>query len=596
MPIRRLPPELVSQIAAGEVIERPASIVKELVENSLDAGARRIDIDIEAGGIRRIRIRDDGSGIACDDLPLALAAHATSKIERLGDLDCIASLGFRGEALASIASVAELTLSSRASGADRAWRYGPGDREPVPVAHPQGTTVEVRELFYNVPARRKFLRSERTEFQHIEQVVRKLALSHQDRAFSLTHDGRDAFTLASAGDEAAQRERLAALCGAEFVAAALPVAREAAGLTLSGYVARPAFSRAQGDLQLFFVNGRMVRDRLLLNAVRQAYADVLHHARHPAFVLYLAIDPAEVDVNVHPAKHEVRFRESGRVHGFVRQTLDAVLGGTAAQSAVQAPEAVLERLVSSRPLPLSAPVSRATGIGDAWRVWDDVTLRDVAREDPRAQAVVGPGCVAVAEVAPEDDLPLGQAIGQVQGVYVLAQNARGLVLVDMHAAHERITYERLKRQFAGAGVVRQALLVPCEISLSARECELAEEHAEDFSRHGLVIDRAGPRTLLLREAPALLASGDLAQLVRDVLSDLAEEGRSRRIGEAGDRLLATLACHGAVRAHRRLTLDEMNALLRDMEITERSAQCNHGRPTWIELPMEALDRLFQRGR
>ena len=575
MAIRSLPETLVNQIAAGEVIERPASVVKELVENSLDAGARRIDIDVEQGGVRLVRVRDDGCGIAADELPLALARHATSKIASLDDLERVGSLGFRGEALPSIASVARLRLVSATGQADHATALEP-DGEIAPAAHPPGTTIEVRDLFHNTPARRRFLRTERTEFGHVERVVRRLALGRFDVEFRLTHNGRAISRWpAGTGDEAATR-RLQAAYGDEFVHHALHVAHGGAGMRVQGWVAQPTFSRGQPDLQEFYVNGRAVRDRTVNHAVRQAYADVLHHGRHPAFVLYLELDPAQVDVNVHPTKHEVRFREGRLVHEFLRRTLEEALAGTRAGTAPAAP-ARAERLHAGS----TAGAQPGMGLPVAEAVTHYAALHEAA----------GSECPAEQSVP-----PLGFARAQIHDVYIVAENAEGLVLVDMHAAHERVTYERLKAAHDAGPIRAQPLLVPVGLAVSRDEADRAESHAQTFAALGFEVDRAGPDRLQIRQVPALLAAGDPESLLRDVLSDLAALGDSRRIEDARNHVLATMACHGSVRAGRRLTLEEMNALLREMERTERSDQCNHGRPTWVQLDMQGLDRLFLRGR
>ncbi|HHO67887.1 MAG TPA: DNA mismatch repair endonuclease MutL [Gammaproteobacteria bacterium] len=592
MRIHPLDPQLVNQIAAGEVVERPASVVKELLENSLDAGARRIDIDIEAGGKRLIRIRDDGHGIHRDDLALALSRHATSKIASLEELERVASLGFRGEALPSIASVSRLVLRSRSADADSGWEVqGDGSErvgEPVPVAHPVGTTVEVRDLFFNVPARRKFLRTETTEYRHLEGVVQRIALSRPQVALELRRNGKAVYRLAAADDIAGRERRLQSLCGTGFVEQAVHIEHEAAGLRLYGWIAQPTFSRSQPDLQHFFVNGRMVRDKLVAHAVRQAYQDVLYHGRHPAFVLYLELDPAAVDVNAHPAKHEVRFRDSRLVHDFLFRSLHQVLAGLrpaaqpATAAAVQAAGAAAPQpaaYAAQQPMPL--PVREQV---DAY-----ARLHPASGEGGEPVEVAGDG---EADGIP----PLGYALAQLKGVYILAENATGLVLVDMHAAHERITYEHLKASHAAGGIRSQPLLVPLTLHLSRREADRAEQFRARFGELGFEVDRLGPEQLVVRQVPALLADVDIEALLRDVLSDLEQQGDSTRVEAAVNELLSTMACHGSVRANRQLGLAEMNALLRDMERTERSGQCNHGRPTWVQMSLAELDRLFLRGR
>lgn len=592
--IQQLPSRLIDQIAAGEVVERPASVVKELVENSLDAGARRIEVDIRQGGIKRIRVRDDGCGIARDELALALSRHATSKIATLSDLDGIVTLGFRGEALPSIASVSRLTVTSRAAGEEQGWRLSGGDAEPAPAAHPVGTTVDVVDLFYNVPARRKFLKTEKTEFHHIEQLMRRLALARFDVALSLSHNGRERFALRAAGERAAREARLAALLGTVFVENSLWLEHAAAGLALKGWAGLPTFSRAQADLQHFYVNGRLVRDRLVSHAVRQAYDDVLYHGRQPAYVLYLEIDPRLVDVNVHPTKHEVRFRDSRLVHDFIRRTLQQVIADLRPADQVARP--VVDQPAAKAPPPGSG--------GASDRGWSHFQPSALALGEPPAPAYRA-GFQWQAPLVEEEKggghekeqaPPLGYALAQLHGVYILAQNEAGLVLVDMHAAHERITYERLKTAYHNQGVRSQPLLVPLPVKVSPAEAELAEAHQSVIAGLGLEVGRLDSETLVVRSIPALLQGADVEQLLRDLLSELAEHGDSRRLRAAMDAVLATMACHGSVRANRRLTLEEMNALLRDIEATERSGQCNHGRPTWTQLDMAELDRLFLRGR
>jgi DNA mismatch repair protein MutL len=574
MPIRVLEPELISQIAAGEVIERPASVIKELVENALDAGARRIDIEVEKGGVALCRVRDDGNGIAAAELPLALARHATSKISALDDLEHVVSFGFRGEALPSIASVSRLEMTSRSSGAEHGWRVSSGNgAEAAPASHPPGTTVEVRDLFFNVPARRKFLRSEATELQHITRHVERLALSHFDVAIQLTHNQRRVIALPAAADLAAREERLAQVCGSEFLNSALQIENVATGLKLSGWIAQPTFARAQPDLQFWFINGRPVRDRLLVNAARLGYRDVLFHGRHAAYVLYLELDPARVDVNAHPTKQEVRFRDSRSVHDFVHRTLSQVLSETRPQSHARGPIAGIAQLATPGQ------------IGFALR---DATV-------PAYFATPGTQVVA----APQGELeqyPLGFALGQLHGIYILAQAADGLIVVDMHAAHERVTYERLKRLMAGESAQPQLLLMPVVVDVPLAEAELAEAHRDEFTRLGFDIDRLDAQRLAIRQVPALLARADVGAMLRDVLAELGSTERSLHIQDRGNELLASLACRSALRAHRNMTLPEMNALLREMERTERADQCNHGRPTWMRLSVADLDRLFLRGR
>lgn len=601
--IRQLPSQLINQIAAGEVVERPASVVKELVENSLDASADRIEIDVEQGGRKLLRIRDNGDGIPQGELHLALSRHATSKIADLGDLESVATLGFRGEALPSIASVSRFLLSSRARGEERAWCLhsdgGGQDAEAAPTSHPVGSTVEVRDLFYNTPARRKFLRTDKTELAHIEQLVRRMALARGDIHFRLSHNGRPVLDLPPAGGDAAGAgRRLADLLGEGFTEHALAVREEAVGLRLHGWVASPAFSRSQTDQQFFYVNGRMVRDKLVAHAVRQAYQDVLHHGRHPAYVLYLDLPPILVDVNVHPAKQEVRFREGRQVHDFIFRTLHRRLAGGETQAveahqdtAVAAGQGGLQPLSPEATAAMPQQQPMWLGVAEGPR---DYGFSVEAQRPPRAGT--GKPTQEMPAFAPGEVPPLGFALAQLHGIYVLAQAQDGLVIVDMHAAHERIGYERLKAAWGQGGVRSQPLLVPVVLRVSEREADLAEASASLFGQLGLEVDRMGEESLAVREIPALLRGADAEKLVRDLLSDLAVHGHSERIREEINGVLATMACHGSVRANRNLTLEEMNALLRDMERTERADQCNHGRPTWVKLSQRELDGLFLRGR
>jgi len=586
VPIRALPDSLVNQIAAGEVVERPSSVVKELLENSLDAGARSVTVEVEQGGKRLVRVTDDGCGIPREELQVALQRHATSKIASLEDLEAIGSLGFRGEALSSIASVSRLKLTSRTAGAEHAWQVAARAGETaaaVPAAGDAGTRVELRDLFYNVPARRKFLRTDRTEFQHVDELVRKMALARFDVAFELISDGRVVRRLPVADTPEQRAERVAKLCGEEFLAHAVVVDEQRGDLGLSGWVAEPRFNRAQADRQFFFVNGRAVRDRVIAHAVRQAFRDVLFHGRHPAFVLFLEMPPRLVDVNVHPQKHEVRFRDSRTVHDFLYSSLhrclaDAGVGAGALRPGAAVAEAGAPAAITPFPRQAGMPMG--------------VTEQVSHYAQALSAAVPAPG----AEPPEEGMPPLGFALAQLHGVYILAQNAAGLVLVDMHAAHERITYERLKQGLDRDGIRSQALLVPVKVQVSEREADQAEVHAERLARLGIQCDRAGPEHLLVRRVPTLLQGADMKSLLLDVLGELATEGASSRIESEMDEVLAGMACHGSVRANRQLTVVEMNALLRDMERTERSAQCNHGRPTWIQLDLQKLDSLFLRGR
>ena len=598
--IQRLPPQLVSQIAAGEVVERPASVVKELLENSLDAGATRITVEVEQGGTRLIRVRDNGSGIHPDDLALALSRHATSKIISFDDLQHVASLGFRGEALPSIASVSRLILTSRFAGQETGWRVtgdgGDTVGEPLPASHPVGTTVEARDLFFNVPARRKFLRGERTEFGHIEDNLVRLALSRFAVGFGLWHNQRAVLDLEPAASEEARTRRVAELLGREFAAASVFLDRADAGLRLWGWLGLPAVARAQPDQQYFFVNGRPVRDRTLAHAVRLAFQDVLPQGRHPALVLHLELESAALDVNVHPAKHEVRFRESALIHAFVRQSLQTTLAAARPGSA-PAPAPALQ--TSARPWP-SGGFSRGWNGGAEARqsglplaVSQQLAAYGELHGSP-LPAEARPAAASLDEVA--EPPPLGYALAQLHGCYVLAENRAGLVVVDMHAAHERILYERLKSALAQGGIQTQALLVPVTVAVGPRERQWVEDHSALFAQAGLEVAVLGPETVVVRQIPVLLAGLDIAGLVRDLLADLAAHEASDRSERAILEVLGSLACHGAVRANRALNLLEMHALLRDMERTDHGGQCNHGRPTWAQLTLAELDRLFRRGR
>ncbi len=585
MPILQLPNHLINQIAAGEVVERPASVVKELVENSLDAGAQSISIDIVAAGQKLIRVRDDGGGIPKDEMPLALSRHATSKITSLDDLEAVVSLGFRGEALPSIASVSRLTLTARTVDADSAWQLEVVDGvlgDLCPAAHPIGCTVEIHDLFFNTPARRKFLRTERTEFGHIDKWLRRLALARADVAFSVSHNGRSVMELAAAKDQHARLERIGKICGEALASQAVYLERETQGVALSGWIGLPTFNRSQPDLQFWFVNGRSITDRTLSHAVRHAFRDVLFHGRYPAYVLHLTMDPASVDANAHPAKHEIRFREGRRVHGIVSQAVEFALQDTkpGGHDINPVPGAALERKIFRQS---SMPLSRHGGgasVREALTAYRTLAGNERPRANEEAQAYP----------------PLGLAIAQLGGVYILAENTDGLIVVDMHAAHERITYEKLKIAFDREDVVSQPLLVPVSIAVSDKEAALAESASPVFSRLGLSIDRNGPTSLVIREIPALLKHADAESLVRDVLSDLALDGRSHRIEQSSHEILSTMACHHSIRANRSLTIAEMNALLREMEVTDRADQCNHGRPTWTAISMTDFDRLFLRGQ
>ena len=614
MPIQLLSDALISQIAAGEVIERPASVVKELVENALDAAATRIEVELERGGCGLIRVRDDGVGIAPQEISLALSRHATSKIASLDDLERVATLGFRGEALPSIASVSRLSLASRSAGAAHAWVLDARDgvlTTPAPASHPLGTSVEVRDLFFNVPARRKFLRTEATEFQHIVRMLERLALSRFTTAFSLVHNGKAVWSLAAAHSAAERLARVAKICGEDFAGHVIELEHDTESLRLSGWLALPTFSRSQSDLQFVFLNGRYVRDKLLAGAVRLAYQDVMFHGRFSAYLLYLELDSTQVDVNAHPQKLEVRFRDSRRIHDFVFRTLERVLAETrpSAESAGSAP---LDWLTGTARFNGAAPPNQAHFTlpeSQGLRAAEDAYRSHVAlaafgagqgtgvREAPGVdtRGVHTPGVDTRGADMPGAAAPLGYALAQLHGVYILAQTVDGVVLVDMHAAHERVMYERMKKLLAGE-TAQQQLLMPQILHVTPAQAEAAEAHAQEFAALGFELSRLAPDQLALRAIPSLLLGRDPAGIVRDVLSDLLEQGHSRRVEESINHLLGTMACHAAVRAQRNLSLPEMNALLREMEGTARADQCNHGRPTWVRLTMTELDRLFLRGR
>jgi len=628
--IALLSQRLANQIAAGEVVERPASVVKELLENSVDAGAARIDVEVEQGGSKLIRIRDDGQGINKQDLALALSRHATSKIVALDDLENIASLGFRGEALASISSVSRLLLASRAVDAidSGGWQVEAAGQEMTPTlapaAHPQGTTVEVRDLFFNTPARKKFLRTENTEFGRIDEVVKRVALSRFELAFSLRHNQRTVHQLHAAQTMQEKQRRIGLVCGPAFMEHAVYIDIEASGLRLWGWVCLPTFSRSQPDLQYFYVNGRVIRDKLVSHAVKQAYRDVLFHGRHPAFVLYLELQPAMVDVNVHPTKHEVRFRDQRLVHDFLFRSLHKALADVRPADHM-APSAAAEEYSPTdtagqqspvQQVPLGLRLDEATG--ELYAPPDTRSVAYPGTSSGAGGAAVGAGAggdrpgwrqstAPVLSLADQSALyqrlsedaevpPLGYALAQLHGVYILAQNQHGLIVVDMHAAHERITYEHMKHASDNQSIKAQPLLVPISIAVSQAEAECAEAQADELAALGFDIARVAEESVIVRQVPSILARADIEQLVRDVLADVREHGRSERISAYRDELLSTMACHGSVRANRQLGIAEMNALLRDMERTERSGQCNHGRPTWVYQSMPDLDKLFLRGQ
>ncbi|MCE1183367.1 MAG: DNA mismatch repair endonuclease MutL [Rhodocyclales bacterium] len=604
--IARLPDLLISQIAAGEVVERPASVLKELLENSLDAGSTAIQVHLEEGGIKLIRITDDGCGIAKEQLALALTRHATSKIASLDDLESVATLGFRGEALASVASVARLTLTSRERDAAHAWKLrGEPGADPEPAALMAGTVVEMRDLYYNTPARRKFLKSDSTEFAHCADAVKRLALTRPDVAISLTHNGRSLFQLGPAD----RTRRIADILGEDFIAAARAIDANAGSLSLAGLAIDPTRAGEAKDGQTVFVNGRFVRDKVISHALREAYRDVLHGSRQPAVCLFLQIDPALVDVNVHPAKTEVRFRDSRAVHQFVFHAIQRTL---AAPVQAEATVALIERPATPSPTftvnpeksPISTPISYSPppqqhhlGIAEpaaaAYLAFARAAQNLPQASTPRAESA--PQFQPVNSVDRESP-PLGYALAQLHGIYILAQNARGLILVDMHAAHERILYEKLKTAFDEHTIATQALLIPAVFSADPLDVATVEEHSEALADLGFQIAPLGPNQLGVRAVPALLQSGDPVALARSLIADLREHGITQLATARRNELLATMACHGAVRARRQLSLPEMNALLRQMEETERAGQCNHGRPTWTELSLEQLDKLFLRGQ
>nr|VFK41791.1 MAG: DNA mismatch repair protein MutL [Candidatus Kentron sp. SD]VFK49367.1 MAG: DNA mismatch repair protein MutL [Candidatus Kentron sp. SD] len=643
--IHLLDPSLANRIAAGEVVERPAAVVKELLENSLDAGARNIHIDLEQGGIRLIRVRDDGDGIVQEDLALALRRHATSKVASFEDLVHVRTLGFRGEALPSIASVSRLRLVSRTRDTNHGWQVTTDGADlipaPEPAAHAKGTTVEIRDLFFNTPARRKFLRTGKTEFRHGEEAVRRIALGHPNVEFRLTHNDRVVLDLKASAPEEDHAERILRVCGEAFMEQSLPIVREATDLRLWGQIGFPTFSRGQADLQYFFVNGRVARDKLVTHAIRQAYRDVLYHGRHPAYVLFLELPPDLVDVNVHPTKHEVRFREGRLVHDFLFRALSGAIAEIRPGDASVAPGGGGPNDRDTEMLPLYGRFGGGRGGNPRGETpWESLVgghidhageasrARDTERPYGNAGSVdtvqspgyrpLGRDSSESSETRPpwpgasfdtsrntpgepppavwEEAPPLGYAIGQLHGVYILAQNARGLAVVDAHAAHERILYERMKAAFSRESIRPRPLLLPVDLTVSEAEATLVEERARDFLKLGLEARRIGPAQLSVRQVPVPLHDMDVAALTRDIISDFKTMGMSARIAEESDRLLATMACHGAVRANRQLTLEEMNILLRDLERTERGGQCGHGRPTWIQLGMEELDRFFLRGR
>ncbi|MFK7996774.1 MAG: DNA mismatch repair endonuclease MutL [Granulosicoccus sp.] len=634
--IQQLPDHLINQIAAGEVVERPASIVKELLENAIDAGASKISVELDQGGLDRIRVRDNGCGIDREQLPLALSRHATSKINSMEDLQKVSSMGFRGEALPSIASVSRLSITSATADAEHGARIhyqGTGELDVEPASHPVGTAVDVQSLFYNVPARRKFMRTARTEFARCESIVKTLAMAYPQTAFSITHNGKSVFECKSAETVEAQGLRVARILGKGFGEAAHHVSIDGAGLGLSGWLADPAFSRSQADMQYFYVNRRMVRDKVISHAVKQAYSDLIYHQRFPAFVLFLDMDPQALDVNVHPGKQEVRFRDSQSVHGFIRHSIKQLLAAirpedslsdalpTARLNTTADEDNLLQGVTGSNHHEMNNPANRF-GHTPVQRPMPlqvreqlDALQRLGADSHPSApkpispygnqQGVldrISPADHSVSDSENENDggadgiPPLGFARAHLHGVYVLAENAQGLIVVDAHAAHERITYERLKADYSQGTLKTQALLVPVSLDVSESEADRCESEVEWLASVGLVVDRMAPEQLIIREVPAILGRSDVAALLRDVLSDLMDVDNSERLNSAVDQVLSSMACHGSVRANRGLSISEMNALLRQIESTPNSGQCNHGRPTWTALSMNDLDKLFLRGR
>lgn len=601
MPIRILPEQLIHQIAAGEVVERPASVIKELVENSLDAGATNIEVEVEEGGVKLSRVRDNGCGIPKEELVLAITRHATSKIANINDLECVATLGFRGEALPSMASVSQMRVTSRIANADMAYTVNARDgaiSDPAPASASIGTTVEVRELFFNVPARRKFLKAERTELQQLTRQLERLALSRFDVGFALKSNGKSIFSYPIADSEQLQKDRIAQIMGEDFVSHALHFNHEAAAMSLHGWVCLPTFARNQPDLQYWYLNGRVMRDRVLNNAVRLGYQDVLFGGRHPAYLLYLKIDPVLVDVNAHPAKLEVRFRDGRQIHDFVHRTIERVLrdthaGATNLQNMPTDSSALLPRI-------------EATSTQQSMPMWPTQSAYQ-AEQSRHQYSVNDVGVTQYLESTASDSAstrrltqslvpPLGFAIAQLHGVYILAQDTEGLILVDMHAAHERVTYERLKAVLATGHMPVQTLLVPISVNVTASDAALIEEAVDMLNRVGLEVERRGPTSILIRSVPALLGRWDAMELLQQIIGELRLHDVSNHVERCIDEVIGTLSCHTAVRANRNLSIPEMNALLREMERTVRSDQCVHGRPTWSRITMQELDRLFMRGQ
>ncbi len=603
MSIQKLPDQLIDQIAAGEVVERPASVVKELVENALDAGATVIDIDIQVGGKKRIKITDNGHGISRTDLSMALQRHATSKIASLHDLEALGTLGFRGEALPSIASVSRFEITSKHTDADLAFKvsaHGGAIEAAEPAAHPVGTTIIVTDLFYNTPARRRFLKTDKTEFLRIDELIKRVSLSRFDVTFRLSHNGKMVRNSQGGASDALKHQRINLLCGKDFIDNAIYIEQQRGHLRMSGWVAKPNWNRAQPDRQFFYINGRMIKDKLVGHAIRQAYQDVLFHGRFPAFVLYLDMDPELVDVNVHPTKHEVRFRDSRLVHDFIFGSIHQSLAETRVgqinelqNQAEQAPVPDYSQMQSR------LPMGGAGAGGFPVRETSPQASFDYLNQTQQSASTL-PEFPADAATLPEHDAedmpPLGFAKAQIHGVFIIAENAHGMIVVDMHAAHERITYERMKQRFNEDQLKNQKLLVPIQVNVSEREVAAVEQQQAWFQKLGFEISPLGDESVVIRKVPALLAHGDVENLIKDVLSEIVALGSSQKIEAAVNEIMSTMACHGSVRANRQLSIMEMNALLRDMENTLRSDQCNHGRPTWAQLDMKQLDKLFLRGQ
>ncbi|WP_223787962.1 DNA mismatch repair endonuclease MutL [Marinicella meishanensis] len=609
MPIRQLPNQLIDQIAAGEVVERPASVVKELVENALDAGATVIDIDVQTGGKKRIKITDNGQGIPEADLAMALQRHATSKIHSLDDLESLLTMGFRGEALPSIASVSRFELISRHQGAEMAYQISAHGGEidgPKPAAHPVGTTVIVADLFFNTPARRRFLKTDKTEYLRIDELIKRVSLSRFDVTFRLSHNGKMIRNAQGGDTEILRHQRINQLCGKDFIDNAIFITQQRGNLRLSGWVAKPSWNRAQPDRQFFYINQRMIKDKLVGHAIRQAYQDVLFHGRFPAFVLYLEIDPELVDVNVHPTKHEVRFRDSKLVHDFIFGSIHQSLAATRV-GAMQ--ESKAEPLPDYSQMQHRMNLSGGGGYGGLGASTPAAGVREASFDYlqqsaqassqlhtyPVGDAISSPS-LPEADGQHQDIPPLGYAKAQIHGVFIIAENQHGLIIVDMHAAHERITYERMKEKFHADALKNQKLLVPIQVNVSAREVGAVESHREWFEQLGFELGVMGEESLVIRKIPAMLANADVENLIKDVLSEIVALGSSQKIEAQINEIMSTMACHGSVRANRQLSIMEMNALLRDMEHTLRSDQCNHGRPTWAQLDMKQLDKLFLRGQ